>query len=81
MRQWPHEGEAFHHRGRHRHPHSQGAIVTWQESRFLLCGWVEARRCVCLRKWVGVPISKIKNKKILEKSAFGSFVSTSLKAL
>ncbi len=28
--------------------------------------WGEARRSICLRKWVGVPISKIKNK-ILEK--------------
>ncbi len=33
MRQGTHEGEAFHYRGRHRHPHSQGPMRTWQESR------------------------------------------------
>ena len=33
IRPWTHEGEAFHYRGRHRHPHSQGPMRTWQESR------------------------------------------------
>jgi len=28
MRQWTHEGEAFHNRGNRRHPHSQGAMRT-----------------------------------------------------
>jgi hypothetical protein len=49
--------------------------LTWQESRFLGHGRVEARRCICLKKWV--PISKIKNKNFGRKPAFSSIVSAS----
>ncbi len=68
MRQGTHEGEAFHYRGRHRHPHSQGPMRTWRSPVPSESGGEEARRCICLRKWVGVP-KKMKNEIFRKNSA------------